>query len=87
MFYVWLLVDVNILHKQVQQIYKQHISNDIEVCGIIIEPYTSNILAIAGGKDYGLSQYNRHPEGFFTHYEHQVSLEGIFHEKLSVRTI
>lgn len=33
--------------------------NDLEVAGIVSQPFTGNIMAIAGGKDYTLSQYNR----------------------------
>lgn len=33
--------------------------NELECAGVIIEPFTGNVLAIAGGKDYTLSQYNR----------------------------
>ncbi len=35
------------------------LDNDLECAGIIVQPFTSNILAIAGGKDYTISQYNR----------------------------
>ncbi|MEG0526551.1 MAG: transglycosylase domain-containing protein [Longicatena sp.] len=33
--------------------------SDIEAAGIITQPFTGNILAISGGKDYTISQYNR----------------------------
>lgn len=33
--------------------------NELEVAGAITQPFTGNILAIAGGKDYTISQYNR----------------------------
>lgn len=33
--------------------------NDLEVAGTITQPFTGNILAIAGGKDYTISQYDR----------------------------
>lgn len=34
-------------------------TDDLECAAIVLEPYTSHVLAIAGGKDYTLSQYNR----------------------------
>lgn len=33
--------------------------DELECAAIVLEPYTSHVLAIAGGKDYTLSQYNR----------------------------
>ena len=33
--------------------------NEIQVSGILMDPNTGAILAIAGGKDYNISQYNR----------------------------
>lgn len=33
--------------------------NELEVAGIIVEPFTGDVLALAGGKDYTISQYNR----------------------------
>ena len=38
---------------------KFNISSDIEASGIMINPNTGEILAIAGGKDYNISEYNR----------------------------
>lgn len=38
---------------------KFNISNDIEASGIMINPNNGEILAIAGGKDYNISEYNR----------------------------
>ncbi|MEG0314149.1 MAG: transglycosylase domain-containing protein [Erysipelotrichaceae bacterium] len=35
------------------------INEELETAGIIVQPYTGNILAINGGKDYTISQYNR----------------------------
>lgn len=35
------------------------IDSEQEVAGIIVEPFTFQVLAINGGKDYTLSQYNR----------------------------
>lgn len=32
---------------------------ELECAGVILEPFTAHVLAIAGGKDYTLSQYNR----------------------------
>lgn len=33
--------------------------NDLECAGIVLEPFTAHVLAIAGGKDYTISQFNR----------------------------
>lgn len=33
--------------------------DELEVAGIITEPFTGNIMALVGGKDYTISQYNR----------------------------
>lgn len=33
--------------------------SDVETASIVVAPYTSKILALTGGKDYALSQYNR----------------------------
>ena len=35
------------------------LSDELESSGLIVEPFSGNILAIQGGKDYTLSQYNR----------------------------
>lgn len=32
---------------------------ELECAGVILEPFTGHVLAIAGGKDYTISQYNR----------------------------
>lgn len=34
-------------------------NSEVETSSIIVEPYTSKVLALMGGKDYALSQYNR----------------------------
>lgn len=43
------------------QAIKTHTSNDsdLEVAGIVTQPFTGNVLAVSGGKDYTISQYNR----------------------------
>lgn len=33
--------------------------NDLEISSVVLQPFTGNILAIAGGKDFTISQYNR----------------------------
>lgn len=40
---------------------KSHISKDseLETAGIVTQPFTGGIMAIAGGKDYTISQFNR----------------------------
>lgn len=35
------------------------LNNELEVAGIITQPFTGNVMAIMGGKDYTISQYNR----------------------------
>lgn len=34
-------------------------NSELETAGVVVQPFTGNILAIAGGKDYTLSQFNR----------------------------
>lgn len=34
-------------------------NNELEVAGIITQPFTGNVMAMVGGKDYTISQYNR----------------------------
>ena len=43
------------------QSIKQHTSSEdeLEVAGVVIQPFTGYILALSGGKDYTISQYNR----------------------------
>ncbi|MDD6467433.1 MAG: transglycosylase domain-containing protein [Erysipelotrichaceae bacterium] len=43
----------------VNQIKKENTNPDMEVAGIILQPYTSHVKAISGGKEYSISQYNR----------------------------
>ena len=45
--------------ESLEESIKFNISSDIEASGIVIDPQTGNILAIAGGKDYNISEYNR----------------------------
>lgn len=33
--------------------------SEVETASIVVEPYTSKVLALTGGKDYAISQYNR----------------------------
>ncbi len=35
------------------------VNNELEVAAVVIQPFTGNIMAIVGGKDYTISQYNR----------------------------
>lgn len=35
------------------------LSSELEVAGIITQPFTGNVMAMVGGKDYTISQYNR----------------------------
>lgn len=46
---------------QLNQAFKEStdLSNELESSAIITEPFSGNILAIQGGKDYTISQYNR----------------------------
>lgn len=49
------------VQQKLNQAIKDHVdmNDDIEVAGIITQPFTGNVLALAGGKDYTISQYNR----------------------------
>ena len=49
------------VQKKLDASIRQNVSmqNEIEVAGIVTQPFTGNILAVAGGKDYTISQYNR----------------------------
>lgn len=48
------------IQKQFLHAFQRHQSDDeCESSGIILEPYTGNILALQGGKDYTVSQYIR----------------------------
>lgn len=46
---------------QLNQAFKEStdLNNELESSAIITEPFSGNILAIQGGKDYTISQYNR----------------------------
>lgn len=46
---------------QLNQAFKEstNLNNELESSAIITEPFSGNILAIQGGKDYTISQYNR----------------------------
>ncbi|MCB7430034.1 penicillin-binding protein, partial [Erysipelatoclostridium ramosum] len=35
------------------------LGSELEVAGIITQPFTGNVMAMVGGKDYTISQYNR----------------------------
>ena len=56
---VYTYYDPEVQEILVQQIHNLNIQEDMEVASVILEPYTGHIMAIAGGKDYGISQYNR----------------------------
>lgn len=47
--------------KQLHESFKQHCdqSSELETSAMITQPFTGNILAIKGGKDYTVSQFNR----------------------------
>lgn len=47
----------NALQNAIEQNMKT--GNELQCAGIIIEPFTSNVFALSGGRDYTLSQYNR----------------------------
>lgn len=36
-----------------------NIQNELEIAGIITQPFTGNVIALMGGKDYTISQFNR----------------------------
>ena len=43
----------------VNQIQKHNMDQNMEVAAVILEPYTGHLLAVVGGKDYSISQFNR----------------------------
>ncbi len=57
-----------LIHTTYNPLYQQYLQDSInkytkdsdqQVAGILIEPFTFNVMAISGGKEYGESQYNR----------------------------
>ncbi len=56
---IYTYYDPNVQEILVNQIQKHNIEETMEVAAVILEPYTSHVLAISGGKDYGISQFNR----------------------------
>jgi len=42
-----------------ENINKYVVNEDMQVASIIINPHTGGVMALAGGKDYSISQYNR----------------------------
>ena len=56
---IYTYYDPNIQEMLVSEINKQDIPEGMEVASVILEPYTSHILSIVGGKDYSTTQYNR----------------------------
>lgn len=46
----------NVVEKSAQEYTKD---SEVETANIVVEPYTSKILALIGGKDYTVSQFNR----------------------------
>lgn len=49
------------IQAQLNNAVNSHIDfeDELEVAGIITQPFTGNIMALVGGKDYTISQYNR----------------------------
>ena len=57
--YVNTYYDPQVQEKLSAAIRKHQDASELETSAIITQPFSGNILAIAGGKDYTLSQYNR----------------------------
>lgn len=58
--HVYTYYDPNIQKQLSTAVHDQtNIEDDLQVSGVIIQPFTGNIMALSGGKDYTLSQYNR----------------------------
>ncbi|MEG2507204.1 MAG: transglycosylase domain-containing protein [Longicatena sp.] len=57
---VYTYYDPAVQHKLNDAITKNvNMNNELEIAGIITQPFSGNIMALAGGKDYTISQYNR----------------------------
>lgn len=52
-------LDLNIQKKMEESIKKYTLEDDTQIASIVVEPGTGKVLALAGGKDYSISQYNR----------------------------
>lgn len=57
--YVYTYYDEDAQNALTSAIHNTSKNNEIQSAGVIIQPYTSNILAIQGGNDYTTSSYNR----------------------------
>lgn len=58
--HIYTYYDPNVQNK-LQEAIQTYVSldNELEVAAVVMQPFSGNILAIAGGKDYTISQYNR----------------------------
>lgn len=52
-------LDLNVQKKMEESIKKYTLEDDTQIASIVVEPGTGKVLALAGGKDYAISQYNR----------------------------
>ena len=52
-------LDMDAQNSLEESIKKNVTDNEIQASGIVMDPNTGAVLAIAGGKDYNISQYNR----------------------------
>ena len=52
-------LDIDTQTKMEESIKKHTLDDDTQIASIVVEPGTGKILALAGGRDYAISQYNR----------------------------
>ena len=52
-------LDIDTQTKMEESIKKHALDDDTQIASIVVEPGTGKILALAGGRDYAISQYNR----------------------------
>ncbi len=56
---VYTTLDRNLQEELIEETQTQTAKKEIQSASIVVEPYTSKILALLGGNDYQTSQYNR----------------------------
>lgn len=52
-------LDIDTQAKMEESMKTNALDDDVQLASIVVEPNTGKILALAGGKDYAISQYNR----------------------------
>ena len=52
-------LDIDTQEKMEESINKHVLNDEHQIASIVVEPNTGKVIALAGGKDYSISQYNR----------------------------